>query len=142
MKLKKLALVFAMMAAAVASSAAWADHRNHRHQGHSSFRFGVSVGVPLGWGYSSPSYYSPSYYSPYYSPYYPAAPQYYPYYTPQVVVQPAPVYVERADVQAAPAAQDYWYYCAPAKGYYPYVRECPSEWQAVAPQPQQAPASR
>ena len=58
----------------------------------------------------------------------------YPYYAPPpVVVQPsAPqTYVQSRDT--APAS--YWYYCQSAKGYYPYVKECPSGWQRVAPQP-------
>jgi len=84
----------------------------------------VVVGVGFGFGF--PAYYYPA---PYYYPaYYP-----YPYYPPtQVVVQQPPVYTERQDVNEA----GYWYYCAAAKGYYPYVKECPGGWQKVAPQPQ------
>lgn len=58
---------------------------------------------------------------------------------------PAPVYYPPTIVQvpAAPAAQqapapDYsWYYCPSAKGYYPYVRDCPGGWQRVSPTPPQ-----
>ncbi len=84
----------------------------------------VVVGVGFGFGF--PAYYYPA---PYYYPaYYP-----YPYYPPtQVVVQQPPVYTERQDVHES----GYWYYCAAAKGYYPYVKECPGGWQKVAPQPQ------
>ncbi len=128
MKFGNVALVLALLSTSVVSSAAWADHRSY---GHSSFRFGVVVGSPWGWPYYPPASYN--------YPYYPPAPFYYPYYppqyAPQVIVQPAPVYIERADVQPAPPPQAYWYYCAAAKGYYPYVRECPGGWQPVAPQP-------
>ncbi|WP_226418109.1 hypothetical protein [Dechloromonas denitrificans] len=62
------------------------------------------------------------------------------YYPPQVIVvrpSPPPVYVEQYEAPAEPAAaaQQYWYYCAAAKGYYPYVQECPGGWQKVLPQP-------
>jgi hypothetical protein len=28
---------------------------------------------------------------------------------------------------------EYWYYCQPYAAYYPYVQECPTEWQPVLP---------
>ncbi len=110
-------LVAFVLLAALASTAAWADPHGH-------LRFGVVIGGPWGpWGYPPPP--------PYY--YYP------PYYPPVVIERQAPVYIEQtppAATQApAPAAQNYWYYCAAAKGYYPYVKECPSGWQRVLPQP-------
>ena len=84
-----------------------------RHGGH--VRFGVFVGAPAFW------YYPPPYY----------------YYPPVVAVPSSPpAYIERGDAQAAPAqTQAYWYYCADAGAYYPYVKECPGGWQRVAPQP-------
>jgi hypothetical protein len=30
-------------------------------------------------------------------------------------------------------AQGYWYYCDPARAYYPYVRTCPTPWRAIIP---------
>jgi hypothetical protein len=70
------------------------------------------------------------YWGPYWGPaYYPA-----PYYYPPVVAAPPapPVYVERNE----PAAQaNYWYYCETARGYYPYVKDCPGGWRAVPPAP-------
>jgi len=102
------------------------------HFGGSRAHFGVFLGAPLFPYYTAPSYYYPPYYySPnYYSP---------NYYYPQAVTDPAyaPAYVERGTVQAAPApAQaNWWYYCADAKGYYPYVRECPGGWVRVSPHP-------
>jgi hypothetical protein len=81
----------------------------------------VGVGFPVYWG---PWYYPPAYYYPPYYPYYPPA-------------YSAPTYVEQADEQAPPGEQpsQWWYYCADAKAYYPYVKECPGGWQRVAPQP-------
>lgn len=62
------------------------------------------------------------------------------YYPPQVIVVPPsqpPVYIERQD-EALPQSDDqqYWYFCKSAKGYYPYVKECPEGWQKVLPQPE------
>lgn len=63
------------------------------------------------------------------------------YYPPQVIVVPPAqpqVYIEQPEAApAAPAAggQQYWYYCANAKGYYPYVKDCPAGWQKVLPLP-------
>jgi|1185.fasta_scaffold10190_3 hypothetical protein len=34
---------------------------------------------------------------------------------------------------AAVPAVEYWYYCQPYAAYYPYVQECPTEWQPVLP---------
>lgn len=116
MKLSKLILGLLVAATAVAGQEAWAHG--------SRTRVGVYVGVPVGvsvWG--------PGWYPPLYSPY---------YYPPQVVVMPPsqpPVYVEQAPSAEVPA-QHYWYYCGSAKGYYPYVRECPEGWQQVLPQPE------
>ena len=32
-------------------------------------------------------------------------------------------------------SDDSWYYCEDPKGYYPYIRECPTGWQRVSPVP-------
>ncbi len=111
MKLQKIILiVLALVLAGVGSSSAWAHG--------SRARVGVVIGGPLWWGGWG---YPPPYYGP-----------------PQVVVVPPPqptVYIEQAQ-PAAPAGQQYWHYCPSAKGYYPYVRECPEAWQKVLPQPE------
>lgn len=81
----------------------------------------------------------------YFGPYWGPGPLYYPppyYYRPEVIVVPAPqptVYIEQqqgvpAETASRPAEQ-YWYYCAASKGYYPYVKECPGGWQKVLPHP-------
>ncbi len=71
---------------------------------------------------------------PYWGPYWGPYPYYYPgpVYYPVVVSPPQPVqYVERSE----PLQSGYWYYCEPSRAYYPYVKECPSAWRAVAPTP-------
>jgi hypothetical protein len=113
---RKTALILALfvLGSAVAESA--------QARGRARIGVGLYFGVPLvglGW-YGSPYY-------PYY-PYYPS----YPVYVP---AQPT-TYIQQEGVQASPPAQQgYWYYCADARAYYPYVKECPGGWQRVAPQP-------
>jgi hypothetical protein len=87
----------------------------------------VSVGVGFGypfWGWG-----------PYWGPWYYPPPAYYPN---PIVVRSEPVtYIE----QGGPAAADqgnWWYYCDAARGYYPYVKECPTGWQRVPPAPPNA----
>ena len=126
----KTTVLVMLLALTAASNLALAQHRGPR--------VGVYIGGPLGWG-GYPSYYAPSYYPPfYYAPsYYP--PSYYPpsYYYPPVVQSSPPVYVEQAQPPAAAAAPTlgYWYYCRESQGYYPYVKDCPTAWERVAPQP-------
>jgi hypothetical protein len=114
-----LLLALALVFSAIAESASAHGRRSRAH-------IGLYFGVPLGgWGYGAP------YYSPFYSPY---------YYPPtSVVVVPQPQTYIQQDAPAAPAAPApqaaYWYYCADAQAYYPYVKECPAGWQRVTPQP-------
>lgn len=126
---KVLAIFAAMLLGAATSASALArgghgyGHGGHGYRGHSHFGVGVYLGGPI--------------YAPW-SPWYYPAPYYYP---PAVVAVPSspPVYIEQGgDYQAAPApqSQNYWYYCADSKTYYPYVNECPGGWQRVSPQPQ------
>jgi hypothetical protein len=98
------------------SAFAWGGHGHRSH-------------VFVGFNFGFPAYYPAPYYSPYYYPtyYYPPAPV---YYSP-VIVQSPPVYTERQDVAPAAQTQSYWYYCSAAKGYYPYVKDCPGGWQKV-----------
>ncbi len=107
LKLTALALAAGLAGAALAAPA-------HAHGPRTRAHIGLHFGVPLAWpfwGY----------------------PYYYPPYQPNVVVVPQEptVYVERQDAAVA----GYWYYCAGAGAYYPYVRECPGGWQRVAPRP-------
>ena len=64
----------------------------------------------------------------------------YGYGYPGVAVAPAapPVYIQQNNPQPSSQPQaNYWYYCRESEAYYPYVKECPGGWQAVAPQPAQ-----
>jgi hypothetical protein len=57
---------------------------------------------------------------------------------PPVAPQPAPPAPVAAQPPAgAPAAQapSVWYYCDSAKGYYPYVGQCPEGWKTVPAAP-------
>lgn len=57
-----------------------------------------------------------------------------PYYPPDALAPSGPpVYVEQG-TPAPDRPAEYWYYCADARAYYPYVKECAGTWQAVAPQ--------
>ena len=114
-----LLLALALVFSAIADSAL--AHGRYRSRAHIGLYFGVPLGG-LGW-------YGPSYYSPYYYP---------PYPTSVVVVPQQPQTYIQQDAPPAPAAapaQGYWYYCADAQAYYPYVKECPAGWQRVTPQP-------
>jgi len=75
---------------------------------------------------------------PLYSPwwFYPPPVYHYPY---PLVVERAPVYIERGDVpaQAQPATPHYWYYCSELDTYFPYVKDCPGIWKRVVPYPPQ-----
>lgn len=119
MKAMKL-IVASLLLCLLGIGNAMADHYYH---GGPRVHFGVVIGPA--WG---PWYYPPP-------PYYP------PYYPPVVIERaPPPVYIEQqpAAVEAAPQ-NNYWYYCGAAKGYYPYVKECPGGWQRVLPQPPSQP---
>jgi hypothetical protein len=102
----------------------------------------LGAGSALAWhhgprvivGFNVGPYWGPSwgpYWGPYWGPAYYPAPVYYP--SPVVVSPPAPAqYVERSD---QPLSSGYWYYCETSRGYYPYVKDCPSGWKAVPPAP-------
>ena len=119
MKTVKTALLLAAVLCG-STAAENADARGYRHRGGA--RLGVFIAAPL-----VPLYY-------YSRPYYP--PAYYPYYPP-AVVSSSPVYVEQyppaGPVAPAPESS-YWYFCRDTQTYYPYVQQCASPWQQVAPQ--------
>ena len=83
-----------------------------------SFPVAVVAGAPAV-AYAAPAY-DQAYYPP---PYY--------YQQPQVVVQPAPIYVERNE-QPQPQ-ESFWYYCPNTKAYYPSVPSCSEAWVKVPP---------
>lgn len=76
-------------------------------------------------------------FGPYWGPYWGPA-WYYPppvYYPPAVIVAPPPAPAQYIERDPQPLQQGYWYYCEVSRGYYPYVKECPSGWKAVPPAP-------
>ena len=140
--LRGSALLFGLLMAGM-SGMSVADRGHGGYSGHGGYGGHSHVGVGIvvnpfwfgSWYYPSPYYYPPYAYSPYYYSPYAYSPYYYP---PAGVTAPAtpPVYIEReAGSPPASQASAYWYYCADPQGYYPYVKECPGGWQAVAPQP-------
>jgi hypothetical protein len=114
MRTAALGLLLAL-AAVFASDDAFAHRRSH-------VQFGFHFGAPLYWHSWHPWWYYPP-------------PAY--YYPPAVYVPAQPTtYIEQG-TSSAPAADPggWWYYCDTARGYYPYVKECPSGWQRVPPAP-------
>lgn len=103
-------VVILLLALGLTSRNAEAHRRDHGHHHDRHSRFSIAIGPPVGWAYYPPPRY---------------------YYPPPVVVSPPPqqVYVEQAP------AQNYWYYCPSPAGYYPNVKECPSNWLKVVPEP-------
>lgn len=88
-------------------------HTGGHHFSGPRIGLGVIVAAPVFWYYPPPPYY------------------------PMIGVTPtAPlVYIEQGSAPSAPdLAAGYWYYCADAQAYYPYVKECAGAWQPVAPQ--------
>lgn len=98
---------------------AYAGGRSHgfAHSGSGHVHRGFHGGVRARIFFSAPLVVAPIAAYPYY---YAPAPVYY--------APPPPAYVE------APP-QQYWYYCASARAYYPYVQDCPGGWQRVVPTP-------
>ena len=50
----------------------------------------------------------------------------------KVYIQKTVPVISQAPVQAP---VNVWYYCQNAKGYYPYIKQCPGGWQQVDPKP-------
>ena len=119
-----LSLAFVAGLTAANDADARRGHRGHHH--HHRGHVGLFIGAPL----------FPYYYAPYaYPSYYPSA----------VVAAQPPVYIEQGATGAygpAPAQSRqnaYWYFCPDSQTYYPYVQQCASQWQQVAPQASAAP---
>src|SRR5262245_20759609 len=83
---------------------------SHGHHHHQSVAF-------FGSGFTYPWWYYPP-------------PYYYPYYQPVVYESEPTNYVEQSSTPAVEPT-GWWYYCDASRGYYPYVKECPSGWQRV-----------
>ena len=126
-----LALITATTSPLAVADRGWRGDIRHGHRqdvrvwrgghwvhGHHHQRFGWWwVAGGLWYLYPAPVYSYPAPVYPYPDPYIP----------PVVVVPPqAP-----APAPALGPPTQYWYYCEPAKGYYPYVPSCPGGWRAV-----------
>ena len=127
MKTPRAFLVAALAGLAIAAASAPASAHGYRG-GHY-----YGGGPRVSFGFYGPGFWGPGYWGAY--------PGYYGYgyAPPPVVVVPSEprIYVERDAAPAAPAGGQWWYWCASAKGYYPYVSTCSEGWQRVPPQPQQ-----
>jgi hypothetical protein len=141
--MKKIGLIFliVLFIAGVMVGAAQAGGHGYYGGGHGYYR-GSGYGHYGGWGHG---YYRGGWGGagiylgvPFVGawPWYPYG--YYPYSAPPVVVQQNPIYVEPQQEEVY-----YWYYCQSPKGYYPYVKSCPSGWTKVLPDtnPQASPAN-
>jgi len=143
--LKRSGLVLALVAACASLPAA-ADHGGFRggggysHGGYAG-RGGWGGGYEGGWGWGGlglglglglgAAYLANPYvYSPYYG--YP-----YGYASPATVVIDNSTPVSPQGTTVAPSAQGSgsWFYCDSAKGYYPYVAQCPEPWRRVSATP-------
>lgn len=119
--MKKLLIV---ILAIISITPAYADH--YRGRGWRGDWIGPAlVGGVIGYNLAYPYRYPYPYYYPYSYPY-------------PVYVQPAPVYTAPATPVQQPA--QVWYYCDSAKGYYPYVANCPEAWRPIPAQPPPPPA--
>jgi hypothetical protein len=130
---KILAIAFLVM---LSSSSAYAEGGHGRGHGWgwggwvAPALIGGAIAYDLAYPYSYPYRYPYSY---------PLYVQPYPVYPQTVYIQPAPVYEQafpsNAGSAAAPSASQYWYFCASAQGYYPYVTNCPEGWKMVPTTP-------
>ena len=85
--------------------------------------------------------YGPGWYDPFWWPYGPYGYGYgYGYAPPRVVERVyAPPPADYLGVPDGPPPQQNWYHCRSPEGYYPYVRECNGEWEAVPVAPPDGP---
>ena len=87
--------------------------------------FGVRGGIWIGPGWG------PWWWGPPIAPVYP-----YPYYAdPPVVIREQPPVIIEQQPSHMEEQPYYWYYCADAQGYYPYIKQCPKGWMKVVPTP-------
>lgn len=148
MKFRKSVLAAAVLATMAVSSGAMADrgggrggwhgggHGGWHGGGYGGWYGGYGVGALIGgtliagallspWAYSQPYYYSS----------YPTVVEYVPA-APTVYYEQPRAYVEQPRaMQPAAADSGSWYYCNESRAYYPYVKDCASPWQRVAPTP-------
>ena len=119
-KFLKSAVLVAIISS-VAIAPAWADRYGHHGGGHGYNAFGWGLGILAGTAVILAAANQPRAYYP------PVAAE--PVYLQQPVIAPPVV----APAPAYAQQQNYWYYCAQAGGYYPYVPSCPAGWMKVLP---------
>ena len=137
--LKRCGLVLALLAACASLPAAAERGGGYGHGGYEGRGGGGGYGGGWGWGWGGiglglglgAAYLANPYvYSPYYG--YP-----YGYASPATVVIDNSTPVSPQGTTVAPSAQGSgsWFYCDSAKGYYPYVAQCPEPWRRVSGTP-------
>ncbi len=137
--LKRCGLVLALLAACASLPAAAERGGGYGHGGYEGRGGGGGYGGGWGWGWGGiglglglgAAYLANPYvYSPYYG--YP-----YGYASPATVVIDNSTPVSPQGTTVAPSAQGSgsWFYCDSAKGYYPYVAQCPEPWRRVSATP-------
>lgn len=134
--IKRCVLIGAVLIGTSLSLPANAEPHRGGHGGGPGW-WGIGLGLGLGWeaAHIRDPYYYPAY--PVY--YYPAPGYYYPVSPPTVMIDSPSAALPPGGPAgiAPPAAQSApnWYYCDSAKGYYPYVRQCPEPWHMVPATP-------
>ena len=117
-RMRALVLSVVIAAGALAGTSAWADRGRHfrgPHPGyhHRHYYSGPWLGIGTGLLFGSALYWATR--------------------------PPPPVYVAPEPVVVMPppqaAAGEWWYYCRASGAYYPYVQQCPTGWERVAPYP-------
>jgi hypothetical protein len=99
------------------------DAGHHRHDWRAGYWHSGWRGGRWGWWWVvGPSWYY------YRAPIYPFPG---PYVSPVVVPALTTVYVERPQDDAPAPADGYWYWCEPARAYYPHVASCSTAWRRV-----------
>ena len=116
-------VLIATVISSVAISPAWAERYRYHGGGHGGGGWGA-LGLAL---LGTVVYLAATAPPP---PHYPA-----PVYTPQNYAQQPMVDTQMAPLPAPVPEQNWWYYCAQADGYYPYVKACPTGWTRVSPAP-------
>ncbi|RJF98243.1 hypothetical protein [Noviherbaspirillum saxi] len=117
MKVLKPRFLIVLLVGLLFTELAWAHGRHaygHWH-GHHRASVDIVLGVPVtgAWQYRYPGIYT---------------------YPPVITVPSVPqAYMEKNAREQQ--ASSWWYYCRSAEAYYPYVRECPTGWELVTPQP-------
>jgi hypothetical protein len=134
-----IALALVATAASLGALPAKADNWHYRgnnirtftHYDYNAWRHGYwwrgNRGGRSGWWW-----YAGGYWYPYPRPIYPFPN---PYIPPTVIIQPVPNLPPPPQPQQPPPTQ-VWYYCPNPQGYYPYIAQCYSGWQAVPATPQ------